>query len=321
MTQADEFIQKVLLGNGLDYDRIKKMYDEPHRFYHNWDHIESMVSDLLMTGENPDFAIVLAIIFHDIVYDPRVKDGGNERASVDVFLKECSHYDDALKDEVKTMILDTIDHKPKTEKSAILSALDMSILDGDLASLIEYEKKIFKEFQFYDYADYRDGRIKFLNSIKLQHPNVKKLIDYVEFRDVKIAIYPGTFSPFHNGHMNILKKAEQIFDKVIIARGINSDKNIPFTSLPRALEFHQCEQYHGLTTDFIKSLKYDVTVIRGLRNATDLQFELTQYRFLQDMLPSIKIASIFCDKEFEHISSSAIRSLQRHKMDDFYLPK
>ncbi len=54
-----------------------------------------------------------------------------------------------------------------------------------------------------------------------------------------------------------------------------------------------------------------ITIIRGLRNATDLQFEMTQYRYLQDLMPNIQVVSFFCDKEFEHISSSGIRLLSK----------
>ena len=65
----------------------------------------------------------------------------------------------------------------------------------------------------------------------------------------------------------------------------------------------------------------DVTLIRGLRNSTDLQYELTQYRFLQELKPDIKVVSIFCDKEYEHISSSAIRNLSKYGKGDEYLLK
>jgi len=80
--------------------------------------------------------------------------------------------------------------------------------------------------------------------------------------------------------------------------------------LPDAIQYRQCEYYGGLLTTFMNGFDYDVTLIRGLRNASDLQYELTQYRVLQDLKPDIKIVSIFCDKEFEHISSSMIRQLK-----------
>lgn len=134
---------------------------------------------------------------------------------------------------------------------------------------------------------------------------------------IRVGIYAGSFDPFHLGHYNILKKAEKIFDKVIIARGRNLDKTESSYPMPREL-FGRVLSYDGLLTDFIKMLESinDIndetyTVIRGLRNSTDLQYEMTQYRYLQDLMPDINVISIFCDKEFEHISSSGIRMLDK----------
>lgn len=141
---------------------------------------------------------------------------------------------------------------------------------------------------------------------------------------MKVAIYPGSFNPFHKGHYNILMKAEKIFDKVIIARGINPEKSSSQCPLPDIISSKPVLLYGGLLTDFISELvMYDnITVIRGLRNAVDLQYEMNQYRFLQDLMPEIQVVSIFCDKEYEHISSSAIRMLQGYgddKVKDYLL--
>lgn len=128
---------------------------------------------------------------------------------------------------------------------------------------------------------------------------------------MKVAVYAGSFNPFHRGHYNILQKAEKIFDKVIIARGVNPEKKNEFVwSIPKILESRAIMNYYGLLTDFIKTLPYDnVTIIRGLRNSVDLQYELNQYRYFQDLMPEVQVVSLFCDKEFEHISSSGIRAL------------
>ncbi len=130
----------------------------------------------------------------------------------------------------------------------------------------------------------------------------------------KIGVYAGSFNPFHWGHYNILTKAEKIFDKVILGFGQNPEKaNEAFPFPTEALGHRDVRYYDGLLTDFIDSLEYEnVTLIRGLRNSTDLQFELTQYRFLQELKPDIQVISIFCDKEYEHISSSAIRMLMKY---------
>ena len=74
---------------------------------------------------------------------------------------------------------------------------------------------------------------------------------------MKIGIYPGSFNPFHKGHLNILEKAEKIFDKVILARGINPEKKNEIMPLPKSIENRTWMNYNGLLTDFIKSLPYD----------------------------------------------------------------
>jgi len=135
-----------------------------------------------------------------------------------------------------------------------------------------------------------------------------------------VAIYPGSFNPYHRGHEDIRKKAEAIFGKVIICRGQNPSKNNNAYPMPKLDS--DIMNYSGLLTDFIKErFDEDVVVIRGLRNPTDLQYELTQYRYLEDQMPDVKVVSIFCGREFEHISSSAIRQLDSYNRGgDYHLP-
>lgn len=163
----------------------------------------------------------------------------------------------------------------------------------------------FKRLQFLDYKKW----LEIQREQNLSDPNT---LEFLQVWKPKIGIYAGSFNPFHYGHLNILEKAEKIFDKVIIAYGINPEKKPSCRELfprPTGISDHQIIEYQGLLTDMIDSLGYDVTLIRGLRNSTDLQYELTQFKFMQDLKSDIKIVNIFCDKEFEHLSSSAIRSL------------
>lgn len=136
-----------------------------------------------------------------------------------------------------------------------------------------------------------------------------------------IGIYPGSFNPFHKGHYNILTKAEKIFDRVIIARGINLEKTKSDWDIPRQVSDRaEVTTYNGLLTDFVEGLtklnpNYKIAVIRGLRNSVDLQYEMNQYRYFQDLMPTLQMVSIFCDKEYEHISSSGIRLLKPYGWD------
>ena len=281
-------------------------YNEPHRYYHNFNHIEKMVNE----AERRDILtddLFLAIVFHDIIYNPKTDD--NEEKSAELF------YSYIKNDKIKRAILETKTHIPTSCLSKYLCDLDLSVLYGDYEDFVDYENKIFKEYQFLDYKKYKEKRLELLGNYGVE--NVKLI--YVRDTKHKIAVYAGSFNPFHVGHYNILVKAERIFDKVIIARGINVEKNNPLADLPAEIQYRQTETYNGLLTDFILDLGYDVTLVRGIRDAMDFQNELKQYRYLQDMNSNIKMVSIFCDKGYEHISSSAVRNLGIYDKQDKYL--
>lgn len=300
------FILEKLKQFGIHEIEIER-YNEPHRFYHNFEHIEKMINDAKSKNILTD-DLFLAIVFHDIIYNPKLND--NEEKSAELF------YSYIKNDEIKQAILETKTHTPTSKLSKQLSDLDLSILWSDYETFIDFENKIFKEYQFFDYETYKEKRLEILFDFGIN----PEWLSYVKYRIPNIAVYAGSFNPFHKGHYNILKKAEQIFDKVIIARGINPEKNNAIVELPIKIQNRQIETYDGLLTDFIDDLGYDVTLIRGLRNATDLEYELNQYRFLQDLKPKIKVVSLFCDEEFKHISSSACRMLNKYNKDEIYLP-
>ena len=186
------------------------------------------------------------------------------------------------------------------------------------AKQFEAEHKTFLQYQQHDFSDYKKARLAHLKKINADK-KLNALIDHVSQFQPRIAVFAGSFSPFHKGHYNVLQKAERIFDKVIVAFGKNPEKGKQSRTVPKTIKNRQLSEYNGLLTDFIKSLKYDVTVVRGLRNSTDFQYEQNQYRYIQELKPDIKIVNIFCDKEFEHISSSGIRTLEEYNKHKQYL--
>ena len=189
---------------------------------------------------------------------------------------------------------------------------------SSFAELLDLERNEFSINQHVDFLEYQKQRLQFLET-QTSNPNVKALYDYVKINKPSIAVFAGSFNPFHKGHFNVLKKAEKLFDKVIIAFGKNPDKSIRNWPIPETISNRQHTEYHGLLTDHIDSFGYEVTVVRGLRNSTDFQYEQNQYRYIQELKPDIKIINIFCDKEFEHISSSGIRTLEKYGKHKGYL--
>lgn len=297
----------LLSKYNIDYD-ILSNYKEKHRFYHNWNHIDYMISLAKKLNILTD-KLFLAIIFHDIIYDPKSND--NEEKSAQLFYSLIQDL------EIKQAILDTKTHKPSNELSKQLCHLDLYNLydESDFDAFYDNSYNIFKEYQFVDFKIYKEERRKFLEKYNVPSFFIKAIDKFKP----NIGVYAGSFNPFHKGHLNVLEKAEQIFDKVIIARGVNPEKNNQIYPLSDNLKYRQIEYYDGLLTDFIDSLGYEVTLIRGLRNITDLQYELTQFQYMQEFKPDIKIVSIFCDKQFDHISSSTIRMLEQYGKSNDYL--
>jgi pantetheine-phosphate adenylyltransferase len=311
-----EQIQQRLKALSFNDDVVKR-YDETHRFYHTFEHLQDVVSYLEKSNSLND-ELFLAAVYHDAVYDP--KSNTNEEDSANLFKVDAAMASIAS-DKVASviqLILDTKHHTASSELSKQFIDADLNIFNESNERLLQYEKQIFKEYQFVDYKTYKENRIKVLEKYN-QNGKLDFLISYVKTVMPAIAVFPGSFNPFHKGHYNVLQKAERIFDKVIIAFGRNPDKNQRTWDVPKTIQNRQIAEYEGLVTDFVDSLGYDTIIIRGLRNSTDFQYEQNQYRYIQELKPHVRIVNVFCDKEFEHISSSGIRTLEKYNKHQLYL--
>lgn len=137
-----------------------------------------------------------------------------------------------------------------------------------------------------------------------------------------LAIYAGSFNPFHIGHLNIVNKMRKIFgnENIMIAIGVNPLKTPMDQSelLDRVSKLSKglnvpVELYTTFLHELIEKKEsegYNVILVRGLRNGDDLNYEDNQLRFIKDFKKDVNVVFIRCDEEFEHISSSAIRALE-----------
>lgn len=137
---------------------------------------------------------------------------------------------------------------------------------------------------------------------------------------MKTAIYPGTFDPLTYGHLDVLGRACNLFDKVIIAIAINTEKKPIFSpqermemikanldNFPKA----QVESFKGLTVDFAKANNAQA-IIRGLRAVSDFEFEFQLAQMNRHLGPDIETIFLMPNQEYFYTSSQIIKAVSRH---------
>jgi pantetheine-phosphate adenylyltransferase len=306
---------------------IERCYNERHRYFHDLSHINKLLSntsDMFVQQEISEDIFIdlfLVILFHDIVYEPWNKiPGDNEKRSAEVFKQ---YFNIESHKDVYDAIIDTYERKNDTELKRIFNKLDLSILyESEFLELIEYENKIFKEYQFLDIDEYIEHRINFLRSIEIVDDmmgnQINRLIDYITCRNYNIGIFPGSFNDLTVGHYDTILKAEQIFDKVIIVKAVNSTKTTSIEKLYEQFEFLKKQlpdrEVKFVEGNIINKLfvdnKRNPTMIRGIRNYVDLNYEDVYLTFCKEYHPELKSILILCDKKYSHVSSSSLRTLE-----------
>lgn len=321
-----EIVEKY---TNIPLENLIQKWNEPHRKFHKLEHLNAVLAGLTLQEEDvkseDDWdALVLAAFFHDSFYVPGDKQ--NEVKSVEIMNSFVRYelQDHPVVKLARDIILDTAQiTENKTGLFNIFQKADCwGLIYWNFEDILPYEEKIFKEFQRFSWENYKKGRVDFLrNSAKVFKKNsetLNRLADYVEHRRPKIGIYAGSFNPFHRGHLNILEQAEKIFDKVVIAYGINPDKERRKPSVPNTISNREVIIYEGLLPTVLKNYETtgcEVTLIRGLRNEYDLNYEQNLISFVRDYMPNVRVTFLLCDKEFEHVSSGAIRSLSKFNAD------
>ncbi len=300
---------------------IFSFWEEPHRKFHTRNHLNDVLNYLskqydIVENEMEWEALILAAFFHDVVYVPGEKD--NEENSAKIMMDMVVDKTDSVVLLAKSIIIDTKQLGKKEGIYNIFQTADCwKLIYGSFEDILPYEKCIFQEFQKFSWDKYKKERVAFLrNAAKIFSENeniLNRLADYVNSHSPNIGIYAGSFNPFTIGHLNILRQSEKIFDKVIIAFGNNPDKEKRTVVIPKTIENRECVVYCDLLSNLLKryvDMGCSVTLIRGLRNEYDLNYERNLIQYIKDVMPSLKVILLLCDKEFEHISSGSIRNLK-----------
>jgi len=140
---------------------------------------------------------------------------------------------------------------------------------------------------------------------------------------MKIAIYPGSFDPITKGHLDILKNAAEIFDKVIIAVAHNGNKKGFLTTEERVELIKQSikdipnvevDSFSGLTIEYAKKHNAEV-LIRGLRAVSDFEYEMQLSQANSALCSNIKTVFLTTKPEYNFISSSTIREILSNNGD------
>lgn len=145
-----------------------------------------------------------------------------------------------------------------------------------------------------------------------------------------IAIYPGSFDPITNGHLDILKSGAEIFDKVIIAISYNSQKQgfLPIDIRKKLIEESvkdipnvEVDSFEGLTVEYAKKRGVSV-LLRGLRTSFDFEYEMQLSQTNNTLQDGIKTVFLITKPEYSFISSSSVREILANKGDiSKFVPK
>ena len=136
---------------------------------------------------------------------------------------------------------------------------------------------------------------------------------------MSIAVYPGSFDPITNGHIDIIKRGAKIFDKIIVGVLVNLDKKHLFEIDERVrlikkvtydMENVEVVSFNGLLVDLLKEYNADI-ILKGLRNSTDFEYEMQMAYINKELNSDIETICMMSSPENLHISSSCVKQIAK----------
>lgn len=140
-------------------------------------------------------------------------------------------------------------------------------------------------------------------------------------RERSLVVYPGSFDPLTNGHLDIARRAARLFDTLVIAVYALPAKNLLFSVDERVTLWQEVleaerminvrvEKYTGLTVDFVRSVS-GLAIIKGLRSPNDFDAEFQQGLMNRKLVPEVETICLFTNLEQLFVSSSLIKEVAR----------
>ena len=140
---------------------------------------------------------------------------------------------------------------------------------------------------------------------------------------MKIGIYPGSFDPVTTGHLNIIRRASQIFDRLIVCVMVNSAKKPMFTREERVdfirritadLPNVEVDSSEGLLADYARK-KGNCVIVKGLRAGSDFEYEFQMAMINRKINPDLDTMFLTAEHQFMYLSSSTVKELGSYDVD------
>lgn len=138
---------------------------------------------------------------------------------------------------------------------------------------------------------------------------------------MRVAVYPGSFDPITNGHLDIITRAARVYDRVVVGVLNNGEKKPLFTAEERLdmirhvtedIENVSCDVFNGLLVDFVKQNGATV-IVKGLRTVADFEYEFQMALLNKALNPEYETMFMMTNSKFSYISSSMVKDVAKYR--------
>ncbi|MDO4287170.1 MAG: pantetheine-phosphate adenylyltransferase [Eubacteriales bacterium] len=140
---------------------------------------------------------------------------------------------------------------------------------------------------------------------------------------MRIGVYPGSFDPATYGHLDIIRRASRLFDKLIVAAMINGEKKSAFTMeekvdflkrMTQDIPNVEVESFSGLLADYVREKKA-CAIVKGLRAVSDFEYEFQMALANKKLNPELDTVFLMTEQKYLFLSSTIVRDIARHGGD------